>query len=1307
MRRGTSIVVITAAAAALAVGRYSAVPPEPSFPTPPLVSTATPKHAADILSTEKSKETTPCKAYLGLSGSPKESDGDGEAFEVWRKFARGDTGQGLNLTFAIALVPDPVHTHLSLAFDRAMAAVQAGAQDESYDFDSSWLPWQLHPSSFPLRIDERQEKKAIAAREGCPGLLLFRNADVTKKDYADALVVLVVGEQPTAGINQLEWNCAISLIQRRMQPAEDGANLCDAPSDKTINSGSISNLRILGPTFSGSFTSLVHLLEPNRMYAFGNITILSGGVGSCKLIHDFEAKEAPRLANDGMRFAVFGENDERKLYRLLHYLELRGERASDVAIISEDETAYGASALSLKRKSADRSEDPNRAQAQSSPVPDPCNYLSGLSADLKPDSLSTVNLFYPRDISALRTAYQEQSLLGGSPGSGVDAAPYRTALRSSLEDSASGDADTIRSYSGQQTALDQEAELYELVSFLRAHHTRYLVLRCTNTLDDLFLTRFFRRTYPEGQIITMGSEDLFRREVDTSEFRGTMMLSNFPLIPRQQHWARLSKAQKDPHRVFATDVMEGTYIAARFLLDQNPETLEGITYEQFGKVPTAAHFNHFKENIPEYADPFWQHAGDAHPSCTRPPTWLAAVGVDGNWPIALLQDPKNTHNDLCLAFGKGAVLGTKDSAPPPISTLATLEAPSPEATVNGQTIYRSMIDWHTNHLPRSWLIYMWLLGGLIVYHMIGLWAFSGHAFGIPPGVRPLFHPLRMTWGTRQNGLFGLANAILMATGFLVIAGGWRNYRPWKLYYGSAILVLFTGFLLVAIVVVTASLIIRDLAAQREDPAPTPRIRWLRSSSVWFIGGLFLFLGPLVWLVWSAAYGDDHFSLIYRSVHLGSGISPVLPFLFLLTGQYIWVTFSLRGLRLLALGPMCLPAAVRRGRQQPDFSGETGHIPYAYRRVSATMGATIQKAATSLQGSVVVVVVMLVAIVLVLSWSDASNFTLEGRKFSLLFSFYLLIPVALILIETVSFHETWRLLRCMLIALAQLRLRRTFKALHDMPSSSIWALGEGARAEQIRSLADMHEALRRLRILLLKDKRTLRTTGKTLYKNTVDKAYQLTSEVLDHDNPLEDAFANRELMKATCRAIRVATEDVYNFVLLREWETETNSLDIVEQVPPGSAVETAAHRRDASVLPKPNESPLVLTAEEFVCDVYLAFIKKILNRMRMMACSIAALFFTLGGAISLYPLGSRPTIVLAYFVLLVGVFTAVVMVYAGMERDEILSYITGGAPGELSSEFWLKILGFGVGPLVGLLAAQFPSLAQGLFSWLQPGIAGMK
>src|SRR5215469_16423631 len=44
--------------------------------------------------------------------------------------------------FIIATLPDPLHTHFSLQFDRYIEALQQGAQDERYLYDSSWLPWE-------------------------------------------------------------------------------------------------------------------------------------------------------------------------------------------------------------------------------------------------------------------------------------------------------------------------------------------------------------------------------------------------------------------------------------------------------------------------------------------------------------------------------------------------------------------------------------------------------------------------------------------------------------------------------------------------------------------------------------------------------------------------------------------------------------------------------------------------------------------------------------------------------------------------------------------------------------------------------------------------------------------------------------------------------------------------------------------------------------------------------------------------------------------------------------------------------------
>jgi H+/gluconate symporter-like permease len=68
---------------------------------------------------------------------------------------------------------------------------------------------------------------------------------------------------------------------------------------------------------------------------------------------------------------------------------------------------------------------------------------------------------------------------------------------------------------------------------------------------------------------------------------------------------------------------------------------------------------------------------------------------------------------------------------------------------------------------------------------------------------------------------------------------------------------------------------------------------------------------------------------------------------------------------------------------------------------------------------------------------------------------------------------------------------------------------------------------------------------------------------------------------------------------------------------------------------------------------------------------------------------------------------IVVVYAQMHRDTTLSNVTDTTPGELGTEFWVKLIGFGVGPVLGLLATAFPELTGALLSWVQPGLDSMK
>src|SRR5207253_10599585 len=87
-------------------------------------------------------------------------------------------------------------------------------------------------------------------------------------------------------------------------------------------------------------------------------------------------------------------------------------------------------------------------------------------------------------------------------------------LRLNLEDT-SKEEDTVAPYSRQQTPLSQESIVLGITTALRAHHINFIIIRATDPLDMVFLTRYLRQTYPQGRLVTLGADLLFRREVRT------------------------------------------------------------------------------------------------------------------------------------------------------------------------------------------------------------------------------------------------------------------------------------------------------------------------------------------------------------------------------------------------------------------------------------------------------------------------------------------------------------------------------------------------------------------------------------------------------------------------------------------------------------------------------------------------------------------------------------------------------------------------------------------------------------------------
>jgi hypothetical protein len=127
----------------------------------------------------------------------------------------------------------------------------------------------------------------------------------------------------------------------------------------------------------------------------------------------------------------------------------------------------------------------------------------------------------------------------------------------------------------------------------------------------------------------------------------------------------------------------------------------------------------------------------------------------------------------------------------------------------------------------------------------------------------------------------------------------------------------------------------------------------------------------------------------------------------------------------------------------------------------------------------------------------------------------------------------------------------------------------------------------------------------------------------------------------------------------------------------------------------------------VCLNYLGFVQNILGRLRTIAVTIVLLFLAATMAISTYPFDPRQALSVLLIALFVITGAVMVKVYAEMYRDTTLSNITNTKPGELGTEFWFKIVGFGVAPLLGLLTRVFPGISDFIFSWLQPGISSLK
>lgn len=422
------------------------------------------------------------------------------------------------LQFVIVTVSDPVHTRLSLFFDESVEAVEQAATDAGYLFARAAIPWDNtrhpEPSNFATRLEEKDYQQA---KENIPGLMIFRNTKGS--GIEETLLIFLVGELPTEGINKRQFHNALRAIQLMSPPTGQGKSW----------------LRVVGPTFSGSLYSLNEIFEQDNIAKsfLPQVEMLSGTVRDPPTIRWFQNRP------DHYEFQALHKNDFDAMRRFESFVCRLGYPLSSIARLSEDETAYGGESHIPDRDGADPKK---RNDTCTGKVP---------------------KLHFPRDIASLRAAY-EQELRRQEIAEAQGKRPPRTSLRLNLEDTGSDD-DSVATYSHAQTPLSEDEVLKGIVSELRANQTRFIELRATSTLDLLFLTRYLQSAYPQGRIVTGIANRLFDADTGGTTMRGMFALASPALWDRQAaHDFTIQASPEEP--VFASTNAADVYTAMRHAL---------------------------------------------------------------------------------------------------------------------------------------------------------------------------------------------------------------------------------------------------------------------------------------------------------------------------------------------------------------------------------------------------------------------------------------------------------------------------------------------------------------------------------------------------------------------------------------------------------------------------------------------------------------------------------------------------------------------------------------------------------------------
>lgn len=509
----------------------------------------------------------------------------GECSHPW---PQDDPRGRYTIEFLVATVPDPIDSRFDYNFDRYLDAIQKGVEAAGYVADRFDLPW-LDPKEDGAG-EEGRTRKPRFERE--PGVMLFSGQG------QKLLLLLLVGETPTTGINKTVFEKALGTVaqlsgwqEKKYATAAKLPACFPKPASKLPKGGSEREVKVLGPSFSGSATSIEFALR-NWLSSFAEpslrpkVRMISGSVTA--ILSENDDGRLSDVPGTSFSTTVFPTRIVKETF--LKYLTAElGVKPGDIATLSEANTAYGAATRKQFHAKSPAPDGPAASQAQQN------------------DESEILELRFPLHIATLRSASEKAQPAQSNTNTDLLATEHQH-VRLSLESGSEGR--DVAPMLSQVEPPAQEIVLSNVLSAIDNQHIRFVGLFASDILDRIFLAKEIRRHSPNTVLYTYSGDLLYLDMASNPAFQGMLVISPYPLSSKNQLWTSAPGSRRSQFQ-FPSHAAQGVYNATLALLDE-------------------------KELMLEYRPPFTS-------TNSKPAMWLSAVGRDGIWPVKLLdyEDPKN------------------------------------------------------------------------------------------------------------------------------------------------------------------------------------------------------------------------------------------------------------------------------------------------------------------------------------------------------------------------------------------------------------------------------------------------------------------------------------------------------------------------------------------------------------------------------------------------------------------------------------------------------------------------------------------